>query len=88
MSQPVFHPLEGRADCLSCHEHGADGAPEAPVTHLGWSSETCGSCHTPAVTNSVAVYPLALPLSLFFALGVMGFVRTVVEIRLPPERER
>ncbi len=39
----VPHSLEGRADCLLCHNTG--GIKPFPADHEGRSSETCLTCH-------------------------------------------
>ncbi len=41
----VPHALEGREDCLACHETGAGGATVIPDDHEGRSSESCQVCH-------------------------------------------
>ncbi len=44
----ITHPLDGRADCLMCHETGIAGAATIPADHSGRANETCTACHTPA----------------------------------------
>jgi hypothetical protein len=45
-SRPLIpHPLEGRDDCLLCHN--LDGAKPFPADHEGRSLETCQACHQP-----------------------------------------
>jgi len=53
---PVPHSLEGRDDCLACHQTGVGGAPRVAADHVGRANETCGQCHQP-----VGVEPTALP---------------------------
>ncbi len=53
---PVPHSLEGRDDCLSCHQTEVGGAPLVAADHVGRDNETCGQCHEP-----VGVEPAALP---------------------------
>lgn len=71
MNEPVFHPIEGRSDCVACHGGGQGGAPCLPLSHEGMPSTACLTCHPPAVPSSASVYGLALPLALVFALGVL-----------------
>ena len=40
----IPHTLEGRDDCLMCHESGEQAIP---VDHAGRTSDTCTTCHTP-----------------------------------------
>ncbi len=53
---PVPHSLEGRDDCLACHQTGVGGAPRVAADHVGRTNETCGQCHVP-----VGVEPAAVP---------------------------
>ena len=41
---PITHGLEGREDCLFCHD--ADKAMPFPADHQGWGNETCLRCHS------------------------------------------
>ena len=41
----VPHSLEGRTDCLSCHEEGTMGANQIPANHSGFSNAACLKCH-------------------------------------------
>ena len=75
MNEPVFHPLEGRSNCVGCHGTGKSGAPGLPQTHDGMTSSTCLTCHPPAAPSSQALYGLSLPFGLLFALGVLSLVR-------------
>jgi hypothetical protein len=43
----VPHPLEGRGQCLLCHQAGIAGAKKVPDDHAGRSNETCTLCHQP-----------------------------------------
>ncbi len=40
----VPHALDGRDDCLLCHQSGSLAVPD---DHAGRDSETCTSCHQP-----------------------------------------
>lgn len=40
----IPHELEGRDDCLLCHQSGSLAVPD---DHAGRDSETCTSCHQP-----------------------------------------
>lgn len=43
----ILHTLEGRQDCLSCHElPGFE--PVLPADHADWTNDACTSCHNPA----------------------------------------
>ncbi|MBI4304199.1 MAG: c-type cytochrome [Chloroflexi bacterium] len=54
----VPHSIEGRADCLLCHEKGIGGAPQYPSSHIGRPSDVCLTCHAPATAeNVVTVLP-------------------------------
>ena len=53
---PVPHSLEGRDDCLACHQTGVGGAPRVAADHVGRDNETCDQCHKP-----VGVEPTAVP---------------------------
>jgi len=44
----IPHPLEGRDNCLACHETGAGGATKIPDDHAGRTIEMCQACHQPA----------------------------------------
>ena len=83
MNEPVFHPLEGRADCVSCHGTGAQGAPGMPLSHEGMPSTTCLTCHPPAVPAAASIYGIALPVALLLALGLLRVVRGLGWLRLP-----
>ncbi len=41
----VPHTLEGRADCLACHQTGVGETPKIPTDHSGRSNDVCLSCH-------------------------------------------
>ncbi len=70
MNEPVFHPLDGRQDCLACHGGGASGAPTLPSSHDDMTSATCLTCHPPALPAAGVVYWGALPFVLVFVVGV------------------
>ena len=44
----IPHTLEGRDDCLVCHETGVAEATVIPADHAGRTSDTCTACHQPA----------------------------------------
>lgn len=81
MNEPVFHPIEGRADCVSCHATGASGATGMPLSHEGMPSTTCLTCHPPAVPQAASMYGLALPFALLFALGMVRLLRGLPRLR-------
>ncbi|UCC63541.1 MAG: hypothetical protein JSV36_00315, partial [Anaerolineae bacterium] len=58
---PVPHPLEGRDDCLACHQTGIGDAPRVAADHTGRSNETCGQCHQPTGVESAAVPAIPHP---------------------------
>ncbi len=41
----VPHPLQGRDNCLACHQTGLGGSPKVPANHTGRGNETCKTCH-------------------------------------------
>lgn len=41
----VPHSLEGRSECLACHQSGALGAKVVPADHAGRVSNVCLLCH-------------------------------------------
>jgi hypothetical protein len=45
LQPPIPHPLEGRDNCLSCHEEGVGGAPKVPDNHTGRNNQSCTACH-------------------------------------------
>jgi hypothetical protein len=66
----IPHPVEGRENCLACHETGAAGAPQIPEDHTGRTNDMCQACHQPGSaaeealpeeTPSEAGGPLAIP---------------------------
>ncbi|MDA8216817.1 MAG: hypothetical protein M0Z94_04285 [Dehalococcoidales bacterium] len=44
-AKPMTHPVEGRENCLTCHQPEA-GINPMPVDHAGRTSESCLICHT------------------------------------------
>ncbi len=41
----VPHPLDGRSQCLMCHQTGVAGAPKVPANHVGRTNDMCLVCH-------------------------------------------
>ncbi len=52
--RPIPHPVEGRDNCLACHESGVGGASQVPTDHADRSNEICGQCHVVASDEPVA----------------------------------
>ncbi len=50
---PIPHSLEGRDDCLLCHETGIAGATQIPDDHAGRTSDICQACHQPATDEAM-----------------------------------
>jgi cytochrome c5 len=42
----IPHPVEGREDCLVCHNLGTADAPRMPDNHDGLTGDVCQTCHT------------------------------------------
>ena len=59
---PVPHSLEGRDDCLACHQTGVGGAPRVAADHVGRDNDTCGQCHQPVGVEPTAVPTIPHPL--------------------------
>ncbi len=51
----IPHSLEGRTECLVCHEAGIAGAPQYPPDHAGRSSDICQVCHQPGLVAETPV---------------------------------
>lgn len=49
---PIPHEVEGRENCLLCHDRGA--AVPFPTDHIGRSNESCQACHQPAAASPQA----------------------------------
>ncbi len=49
---PIPHELEGRENCLLCHDRGA--AVPFPADHVGRSNQSCQACHQPAAASPPA----------------------------------
>jgi hypothetical protein len=47
----IPHPVEGREQCLACHETGVAGAPQIPEDHAGRTNEMCQACHQVAAVT-------------------------------------
>lgn len=56
----IPHPLEGRDQCLTCHQTGVGGAPKVPADHAGRTNDTCRNCHQPKPVAPVIV-PTRVP---------------------------
>lgn len=54
---PIPHQVEGRGDCLGCHEQGKLGAPQIPENHAGRTNDLCQQCHQPASQVAPAAEP-------------------------------
>ncbi len=62
LAQPVIpHAIEGRNDCLMCHETGIAGAPRVPADHAGRNNSTCLICHRVAAGEAPTPAPTATP---------------------------
>ncbi|MDE3091042.1 MAG: ammonia-forming cytochrome c nitrite reductase subunit c552, partial [Chloroflexota bacterium] len=57
---PIPHTLEGRDQCLVCHQTGGGGAPKVPADHAGRTNDQCRTCHQPQVIAPVIV-PTRVP---------------------------
>lgn len=64
VSPAIPHPLEGRANCITCH--GPEGFRPYPANHAGRPVESCTGCHKVAAVSETAptatVAPTATPL--------------------------
>ncbi len=56
----IPHTLEGRDQCLTCHQAGVGGAPKVPADHAGRTNDQCRTCHQPAVVAPVII-PTRIP---------------------------
>lgn len=54
----IPHPLEGRADCLTCHQSGVVGAQKIPADHAGRTDDMCQACHQPTSALPPIPHPL------------------------------
>lgn len=54
---PIPHEVEGREDCLGCHEEGRLGSPQIPADHEGRTNEVCQDCHRPEGAEPVTAPP-------------------------------
>lgn len=62
----IPHTLDGRDDCVACHEKGVGGAPAFPADHAGRTSDMCQGCHHLAggeTTPAQASVPLPTPIA-------------------------
>jgi mono/diheme cytochrome c family protein len=50
---PVPHEIEGRQNCLACHEIGVGRAPRIPNDHTGRTNNVCLTCHTVGADNEI-----------------------------------
>jgi hypothetical protein len=73
---PVIpHPLEGRQECLSCHQEGMGGAPKVPEDHVGRTSDVCQGCHQPLQPTEAPPVPAqtgAIPTPIAYPQAVAG----------------
>jgi hypothetical protein len=46
LAGPIAHDVEGRADCLLCHDPEGEIQP-APLNHEPYQNEQCTLCHKP-----------------------------------------
>ncbi len=51
--KPISHPVEGRENCVMCHQPGG-GVKPAPADHAGRTKETCLTCHKPQAAAPAA----------------------------------
>jgi hypothetical protein len=56
----IPHALEGRDQCLACHQTGVGGAPKVPSSHAGRTNDQCRTCHQPKV-NPPEIVPTRIP---------------------------
>lgn len=64
---PVIpHTLEGRDQCLECHQTGVGGATKVPASHAGRTNEMCRTCHQPKPVAPIVV-PTRVPHAATFA---------------------
>lgn len=57
----IPHSLDGRADCLACHQTGLAGAPKYPPDHAGRTNDMCQLCHKPGTIRVTTPGPTASP---------------------------
>lgn len=63
---PTPHSIEGREDCLACHEEGVAGATQIPEDHLGRLNESCLGCHAAAAAEESPTPVRVVPTPLVF----------------------
>ena len=63
---PTPHAVEGRENCLACHEEGMGGATQIPEDHLGRPNESCVGCHTADLAEEEPTPARAVPTPLVF----------------------
>jgi hypothetical protein len=51
----VPHPMEGREDCLACHDTGQD--EPFPEDHVGRTNDSCTLCHEPGEAEELLTVP-------------------------------
>ncbi len=56
----IPHTLEGRDQCLTCHQTGVGGAPKVAASHAGRTNDQCRTCHQPKAVAPVIV-PTRVP---------------------------
>jgi hypothetical protein len=58
--RPVSHDLEGRGECLMCHNGMMEAIPGVPESHEGRTNQTCLWCHAPD-SPLLTTQPKAIP---------------------------
>ncbi len=57
----IPHSLDGRDQCLVCHQTGVGGATVVPADHAGRGNTTCSMCHKVSTTTTPTT-PTATPI--------------------------
>jgi len=57
---PIPHSVEGRDDCLACHNSGLETVPQIPEDHDGRTNEMCQGCHQQAISETAPAIPHTL----------------------------
>lgn len=85
--QPVFHPLEGRAECVRCHLSGQVDARALTPGHEFYAATPCVGCHARASAPAQLVYAGGAGSLLVGALG-LAFVLRRARLLFRPARPR